>query len=150
MTAYLPQCRDTPTIRQTDQLRPLKSGNGETVHVVDDDTDAREISAETLEQLGYRVSTAPDAARAFKAIEALSGVQLLFTDSGLRNGLDGYQLADLVCKRWPSTKILLARAPGPVRTIDGGHAALGHTILNKPFTLPLLAREVRRALDLKP
>jgi CheY-like chemotaxis protein len=66
----------------------------------------RAFTAEVLCELGYRVTVASDGNLALQLLEKLSGVDLLFTDVGLPNGIDGRQLADEAQRRWPHVKVL--------------------------------------------
>jgi PAS domain S-box-containing protein len=78
----------------------------ETILVVEDDQPARETAAALLEELGYRVIQAANAASALSALEQNSKVDLLFTDVVMPGGLNGVVLARKVAERWPDIKVL--------------------------------------------
>src|SRR5262249_35391028 len=79
---------------------------GETILLVEDEDDVRSFTASALCDLGYRVLTAADASAALAVLGSANNVDLLFTDVGLPNGLDGRELVDEARKRWPQLKVL--------------------------------------------
>src|SRR5262249_36197625 len=87
-------------------LDAVEKGKGERILVVEDDEDVRSYIAEVLQDLGYRVLTAPDAAVALHMLERPEQpVDLLLTDVVLP-GTNGRQLADTVAPRHPGMRVL--------------------------------------------
>jgi signal transduction histidine kinase len=127
--------------------RPGQGAHGETILIVEDDEDVRAFTAQVLGELGYRVAVAPDAHLALAVLEKLSGVQLLFTDVRLPNGLSGRDLADTARRRWPNIKILFATGYAGDPIVHHGRVDPGVELILKPFTQTSLARKVRRVLD---
>src|SRR5688572_11568383 len=78
----------------------------ETILVVEDDEDLRGFTMEMLSELGYRVLGAADARSALQGVEQDPAIDLLFTDVGLPNGVNGRQLADEVMRMRPSIRVL--------------------------------------------
>jgi PAS domain S-box-containing protein len=117
-----------------------------TILTVEDNADARAFTAEVLGDLGYRVLVAPDAAAALDVLEREPEVDLLFTDVGLPNGVNGRQLADEAQRRWPDLKVLFTT--GYTRNAIVHHDRLdpGVELLVKPFTQSDLAVKIRRLL----
>ena len=143
------------------------AGRGETVLVVDDDADVRAVAVQAVTALGYRVLEADGAEAALTLLDR-QPVDLLFTDIVMPGGLNGRELALEGLRRHPSLRVLFASgyangtsAPEPEAgaSADTGSAAdpgavLGAVLsraetLPKPYRDGVLARALRRALDLQ-
>ena len=69
-------------------------------------------------------------------------------------GIDGFELADSVLKKWPTIKILLtsgfsARQTEHTNNPEEGLLELAENILEKPYNMRELALAVRNTLDEK-
>ena len=110
--------------------------NGRTLLLVEDEEDVRELAAEQLRELGYRVLEARDGPTALRLVQTGKHLDLLISDVGLPGGLDGRQVAEAVRNRHPNLPVILIT----------GHAAgeemAGMTVVGKPFHLAALARLV--------
>lgn len=144
---YLPRIAASAS-ELTEQLEPLAaSASGETILVVEDEEDVCTFTAEALRELGYQVTVAPDAHVALKVLEKLAGVDLLFTDVGLPNGISGRQLADEVLRRWPRVKVLFTTGYARNAIVHHGRLDPGVELIVKPFTQSSLAAKIRQVLD---
>jgi len=122
-------------------------GRGETVLVVEDEAGVREFTVEVLEELGYRVLAAEDAAAALVLLAAEPRVALLFTDVVLTGTVNGRQLADEVLRRRPGLPVLFTTGYTRNAIIHHGRLDDGVNFIGKPFTATGLARKVRGVLD---
>jgi signal transduction histidine kinase/DNA-binding response OmpR family regulator len=116
----------------------------ETVLIVEDAEDVRILARRTLEERGYRVFVARNAAEALEIANA-GKIDLLLTDIVMPNSSGPELVAQYVATR-----------PAPVVVYMSGYAddALDRfeldpsvTFLRKPFTPASLARTIRRALS---
>jgi len=116
--------------------------------VVDDNEDLRQAAATLLSQLGYNVSEAKDGPSALKVLgQDGNGVDLVFSDVHMPPGMDGFELAQELHRRYPHIKTLLTSGfPGMFSDKDGIGGA-GSTVLCKPYMMADLAEAVRAALD---
>jgi signal transduction histidine kinase len=119
----------------------------ESILVVEDDADVRAFATHALADLGYRVLEAPDAQSALHVLDREARIDLLFTDVGLPNGVNGRQLAEEARRRRPSLKILYTTAYARNAIIHQGRLDPGVELVAKPFTQTDLARTVRSVLD---
>jgi len=121
-------------------------GNGETILLVEDDVQVKEIVVKVLTASGYQVVTANTGDEALIRARDMVTVDALITDVILP-GLSGPQLADAIRERFPALKILfisgLADADQEARKADW---ALGG-FLQKPFSPETLRSRVRDLLD---
>jgi len=124
---------------------PMEVGK-ETILAVEDDDDARAFTAEVLGDLGYRVLVAPDAQAALDLLEREPKVDLLFTDVGLPNGVNGRQLADEAHRRRPDLKVLFTTGYARDAIVHHGRLDPGVDLLMKPFSQADMAGKIRRVL----
>ncbi len=119
----------------------------ETILLVEDEHDVRAFTATVLSERGYRVLTAVDASSALAVLESGQKVDLLFTDVGLPNGIDGRQLVDEARKRWPELKVLFTTGYARSGIIHYSRLDPGIQLIVKPFSESSLAKRIRRVLD---
>jgi PAS domain S-box-containing protein len=120
---------------------------GETILLVEDEDDVRSFTASALSDLGYSVLTAADASAALAVLGSANNVDLLFTDVGLPNGLDGRELVDEARKRWPQLKVLFTTGYARSAFTHFGRLDPGIELIVKPFSEASLAKRIRRILD---
>jgi two-component system, response regulator PdtaR len=75
--------------------------------VVDDEELLRLHAADLLEEHGFRVVEARNAAAALNVLETRDDVRLLFTDIQMPGTLDGMDLAREVHQRWPNVLLVI-------------------------------------------
>jgi len=110
-------------------------GRGETVLVVDDEATIRHLIAEVLDDLGYAVIGAGDGAAGLKVLQSDARIDLLITDVGLPNGMNGRQVADAARLLRPDLKVLFITGYAENAAIGNGQLEPGMALLTKPFAL---------------
>jgi PAS domain S-box-containing protein len=144
---YLPRYTAAESAETPAEVQPIPVETGkETILAVEDDDDARAFTAEVLGDLGYRVLVAPDARTALDVLEREPKVDLLFTDVGLPNGVNGRQLADEAHRRRPDLKVLFTTGYARNAIIHHGRLDPGVELLVKPFSQSDMAGKIRRVL----
>jgi len=113
-----------------------------TILVVEDNADVRDVTATLLEQIGYHVLRAENAADALAQLQTAPEIDLVFSDIVMPNGMNGIHLAQEVTERYPNLGMLLTTGYSEVTAAGETHFA----ILRKPFTLSDLERAVREAI----
>jgi len=78
-----------------------------TVLLVEDEPLIRLFIAELLEEAGFRVVEAANAAEALVILDAGLPISVLLTDVDMPVGCNGFELAHKVHKSWPETEILI-------------------------------------------
>ena len=119
----------------------------ETVLAVEDNDHVREYARAALEDLGYRVIEARDAAEALQLIENGAQVDLLFTDVVLGSGPNGRELANQVAAKHPRLPVLFTTGYTRNAIVHHGRLDPGVQLLDKPYTQQDLARKIRELLD---
>ena len=119
---------------------------GQTVLVVDDESTIRDLIEEVLGDLDYTVLGAADGAAGLKVIQSGAKVDLLITDVGLPNGMNGRQVADAARAIRPDLKVLFVTGYAENAALGNGHLEPGMALLTKPFTLEALSVKVSEML----
>jgi PAS domain S-box-containing protein len=109
VSLYLPEAVDTTNRLSLDQptARP-RDGSSATVLLVEDDAGVAELALGLLEDAGYKVKTAANAAEALKVLRNGEPIDLVFSDIMMPGGMNGAELARIVRGEFPSMFILLA------------------------------------------
>ncbi|MBL4740706.1 MAG: PAS domain S-box protein [Sneathiella sp.] len=150
---YLPRSQEpVPMSEMKSVERETPPRGNETILVVDDEDDLRDIAASHLEELGYKTLVASDGIEALEVMKLNPNIDLLFSDVVMSGQLNGYQLASSTRKDLPFIKILLtsgfAKIEEEVRdTGDSFSAMLRAETLRKPYNKYDLAVALRNKLD---
>ena len=122
-------------------------GGSETILLVEDEDEVRELAREILEMHGYTVIDAASGAEALRVCrQCETPFHLLLTDV-VMPGMSGRELGRQVETLWPTTKVVYMS--GYTDDALGHHGVLepGIILLEKPFTPESLLSAVRSALD---
>lgn len=147
---YLPRSHDgdhrQPAAAGASEL-PMPMGNPKTVIlVVDDDSAVRDVTADTLRELGYAVLEAASGAAGLALLDRHPDIALLLTDV-MMPGMSGRQLAEEACRRRPGLIVLYASGYTRNAIVHNGIIDPGVNLLAKPFTIRELARKLKDLLD---
>jgi len=145
---YMPRVlsSDQPSQESDGKQVRLTTGS-ETILVVEDDSDVRAYSCETLSELGYTVLAAKTGREGLRVLRDNPHVRLLFTDVGLPGGMNGRQLADEARKRHPQLKVLFTTGYARNAIVHNARLDPGVELITKPFTQAALAGKLRDILD---
>lgn len=145
---YLPRLIGGRSEEEVPELNSSPDAGGkETILVVEDDEDVRAYSAETLRELGYQVIEAQDGPSALRVLEKQAGIDLLFTDVVLPNGLNGERLARDARALRPGIKVLFTTGYSRNAIVHHGRLDAGVQLIAKPYSYAHLATKVRDVLD---
>jgi CheY-like chemotaxis protein len=142
VTVYLPRAQtEVPAEPGTSASTGRQNVQG-TVLVVEDSRDVADVTSALLEQLGYRVVRAENAAEALRHLQQGIEFNLLFSDIVMPGPMDGLGLAQACREQYPDLPILLTSGFS-----DAAQAADGHfDILRKPFELSVLERAIDQVI----
>jgi two-component system, cell cycle sensor histidine kinase and response regulator CckA len=119
----------------------------ETILLVEDEDDLREVTIELLTNEGYAVLDAADAKSAMDRAESYSGrIDMLLTDVVLP-GMSGPQLARSIVRRRPNLKVLYMSGYSGELASTQGLLEPGAALLSKPFHKRQLLLHVRSVLN---
>jgi PAS domain S-box-containing protein len=147
---YFP--RSVETVSQARQRTPVEApgSRNETILLVEDDAEVRQVLHRLLGELGYRVTAAASGAEALALLEGGLRPDLLLTDVVLAEGPSGFELAEQARARQPELKLLFTSGYAQGLASRRPTAVAGTFLLQKPFHRTELAHLVRRALDTPP
>jgi CheY-like chemotaxis protein len=77
------------------------------VLVVEDEPLQRIMAVDLVEEAGFDVVEAADAAEAIAILERRPDIRVVFTDIDMPDGPDGMRLAALIRDRWPPVELIL-------------------------------------------
>jgi PAS domain S-box-containing protein len=148
---YLPRVDEAPETLQVTKVTSGEQRGSETILLVEDQPQVRELARMTLSERGYTVlvtSNPEDAETACARHDA--EIHLLLTDL-IMPGLTGLELARRLTARHPKMRVLymsgytfgITTQPG----MQGGLLEDGVPFLQKPFTPSVLSEKVREVLD---
>ena len=143
---YLPRCdRVQPSCDDRDvAAKPLPTGN-ETVLVVEDNPEVRELAVTAINDLGYRVLTAADGPSAMKIIRRKGQIDLLFSDVVMPGGMNGFDLIGKARGVRSGLKALVTSGYANVHRPGSDRPDV--PLLLKPYRRVDLAKSIRSALD---
>jgi signal transduction histidine kinase len=116
---------------------------GETVLVIDDDALVRMLMVDVLEDLQYVALEASDGIEALKIIRSDARIDLLITDVGLPNGMNGRQVAEAARQARPGLKVLFVTGYAENAVLSHGHLDHGMQVVTKPFDMLSLASRIK-------
>jgi CheY-like chemotaxis protein len=145
---YLPRFLDEggPVAKPSTTRAVPAASAGETVLIVEDEERARQITAESLQELGYTVLQADGAASALRILDAQPETNLLFTDL-IMPDVNGRKLAEEAQRRRPELKVLFMSGYTRNAIVHNMVLDPGVHLIPKPFTLEQLALKVREVLE---
>ncbi|NDY42918.1 response regulator [Dissulfurirhabdus thermomarina] len=148
---HLPAAREAEEEEETDGeiAGPLRGGT-ERILLVDDDEGIRDLVAEILGGLGYRVRAAASGEEALALMEGEDGpFDLLLTDV-VMPGMNGRDLAEEARLRWPGLKVVFMSGYADTYLVLHDIRAAGGAFVPKPIARKDLAATVRSVLDAAP
>jgi PAS domain S-box-containing protein len=143
---YFPRAADMPEVG-TSEKSITRDQWAETILVVEDQKQVREMTTMMLKEKGYNVIVADDGRKAVSAASAFTGkIDLLITDV-IMPGLNGRELYTELLQYRPELEVLfISGYPGEIISIHG-ILKEGYNFLQKPVTIDVLSRKIREILE---
>jgi two-component system, cell cycle sensor histidine kinase and response regulator CckA len=146
-TIHLPETTQPAVPQPPPGITAGRLDGTETILVIEDQPDVRQVVRQVLQRRGYRVLEADGHAQAIDAIERHGDrIQLLLTDVVLP-GQSGPAIAADIVRRRPSLPVLYMSGYTENSMVRRGVLDRGLAFVEKPFTATSLLRAVRGALD---
>ncbi|MBP6012121.1 MAG: PAS domain S-box protein [Alphaproteobacteria bacterium] len=145
---YLPQA-GAPAQARVDAAptNANEAARGETILVVEDNPEVRDVTVKRLDLLGYGVLTAENAPAAIAVLESDRKVDLVFSDVVMPGGMSGFDLAQWVRRHRPDIRVLLTSGFTGDVAKNGEKSAQDVDVLRKPYATAELAQAIREALS---
>lgn len=149
-TIYLPQveAREDRVLRTVRPSEPVSTPPGtETILVVEDAQDVRDLTVQTLTAHGYRVLAASDGLNALQVSAETEGpIHLLLTDL-VMPGMGGRELVKALHPVRPETRIMYMSAYADLPLVQQAMSDPFIAFLAKPFSVETLTQKVRELLE---
>ncbi|MCY0388514.1 PAS domain-containing protein [Robbsia sp. Bb-Pol-6] len=143
---YLPETEgEATTVDAQSEHADLQTGAGETILVVEDDENVRQLLIDLFAECGYVILHATDGPSGLAIIESDARIDLLVSDVGLP-GLNGRQMADAARLRRPGLRILFTTGYAELAAVNDGFLAPGMQMITKPFSVEKIVQRVQQML----
>ena len=121
-------------------------GKGESILIIDDAREQREITARMMQRLGYVVTTV---ASGEAAVERMGNgrFDLLILDMIMPPGMDGLETYLKILERVPHQKAIIASGYAETDRVRQAQRLGAGSYVKKPFTLEKIGLAVRAELD---
>jgi CheY-like chemotaxis protein len=144
---YLPRFENTPDRIQGSPVMDELLRGQETILLVEDQDEVRDMARDILEMSGYSVLEARNGAEAVRLCEQHAGpIEVLVTDVVMPQ-MSGRQLADRLVSGRPDLKVLYMSGYTDEAIAPHGILDPGVAFLPKPFSPDALSQKVREVLE---
>ncbi|NPU83235.1 MAG: PAS domain S-box protein [Syntrophaceae bacterium] len=145
-TLYFPVTRDEPA--KAEGARPVESlaGNGESILVVDDVKEQRELAISMLTKLGYRVEAVSSGEEAISYIDRRKA-DLVVLDMIMEPGIDGLETYRRIRENHPRQKAIIVSGFSETERVREAQELGAGTFVRKPYIMEKIGIAVRRELD---
>jgi len=145
---YFPVTRQVPARDQVFLPFDDYMGKGQSVLVVDDVEEQRELSSAMLKTLGYSVTVVSSGEEAVKYMQNKSA-DLLILDMIMEPGMDGLETYRQILKLHPGQNAIIASGYSETDRVKETQMLGAGQYLKKPYTLEKLGIAVKNALEIK-
>jgi len=146
---YLPAITTTETLKAQEKQLELPAGHGESILVVDDEDQIREITKKTLETHGYRVITANDGKEAIRLYSKYrEKIELVLMDL-MMPIMDGSTSILELHKISPELKIIAVSGLTEKDKLAKVYETYIHAFLSKPYTTEKLLNTIYDVINTK-
>lgn len=121
----------------------LPSASNQTVLVVDDEPLVRMLVVDAVQELGLTALEAGDGRQALEILRSAAPIDLLITDVGLPNGMNGRQVADAARELRQDLKVMFVTGYAENAVLSHGHLDHGIQVVTKPFDMAVLSNRIR-------
>lgn len=144
-TLYFPITRKKLPADNPDMLADMYMGKGESILVVDDVKQQREIASKMLKKLGYNVLSVPSGEEAVIYLQD-NTADLLVLDMIMNPGIDGLETYKKILKFHPRQKAIIASGFSESRQVKAAQKMGAGSYLKKPYSFEKIGLAVKAEL----
>jgi DNA-binding NtrC family response regulator len=145
-TLYFPVIRQKLTSEKPRLSFKDIMGKGESILVVDDLKDQREIASEMLQKLGYSVVSVASGEEAVDYIKNNSA-DLVVLDMIMESGIDGLDTYKKIIEIHPNQKAIITSGYSETERVKEAQRLGATSYVKKPYLLEKIGKVVRAELD---
>jgi PAS domain S-box-containing protein len=145
-TLYFPATRQEASERQPQLSLDDCAGSGESILVVDDMEQQRDLACEMLRQLNYRVGCVASGEEAVELLKSRP-MELLVLDMIMDPGIDGLETYRRILERHPGQKAVIVSGYSETDRVREARRLGAGAYVRKPYLLETIGRAVRGELD---
>ncbi|MGD9210816.1 MAG: response regulator [Desulfobacteraceae bacterium] len=142
---YLPVSRKVIKVAEPTDQKDYK-GHGESILVVDDSPDQREIASIILTKLGYNVKTVSSGEAAVEYLST-NKFDLILLDMIMEPGMNGLETYRCIIKIYPGQRAVIASGYSESEQVRQTQALGAGKYIRKPYSIEKIAAAVRTELD---
>ena len=145
---YFPQVKEQIMPITPSRTQSASPPGLETILLVEDEKMVRDLTYQVLQNIGYHVLKAENAAEALEIVTRYSGpIQILVTDVIMPGGISGRQLAEQMMLIYPKLKVLYISGYTDDAIVRHGVLDPALAFLQKPFAPQALIQKVSELLN---
>jgi PAS domain S-box-containing protein len=145
-TIILPACREPSTVVEEAPSIETYLSRGESILVVDDVKEQRELASGMLERLGYRVTALSSGEEAIDYLRT-GHADLVVLDMIMEPGMDGLETYQSILKIHPGQKAIIVSGFAETDRVGMAQAQGAGPYIRKPYVLQKIGLAIRRELD---
>jgi CheY-like chemotaxis protein len=143
---YFPVTRKQQAQHQYDKNAVDYQGKGESVLVVDDAPQQRDIASKILSQLGYSVKTVESGEKAVAFLKK-DTVDLVVLDMIMPPGIDGLETYERIIELHPMQKAIIASGYSETDRVKRAQQLGAGKYVKKPYTVKKIGLAVKAELE---
>ena len=144
-TLYFPVTHEAIPLEKPRISPEIYKGNGESILIVDDIKEQREIASEILKKLGYNVISVPSGEEAVRYLQK-NEADLLLLDMIMNPGMNGLETFKQVLLYRPTQKAVIASGFSESNLVKEARDIGVGTYLKKPYTFEKIGMAVKDVL----
>ncbi|MBU1640822.1 MAG: ABC transporter substrate-binding protein [Proteobacteria bacterium] len=142
---YFPVCHDDVVVKGEADSPEKLEGEGQTILVIDDEPQQRDIASQMLASLGYKVQAVSSGEEAVAYMKDHK-VDLLLLDMIMAPGMNGRETYEEIIKSHPGQKAVICSGFSRNEEVEKAHELGAGGFLKKPYARSQLGRTVQREL----
>jgi PAS domain S-box-containing protein len=144
-TLYFPITREKLDTNKSSLKIEDYKGNGESILVVDDIQEQREIASGMLKKMGYIVNMAASGEEAVTYMKQ-KGADLLILDMIMNPGMDGLETYKRILRMHPGQKAVIASGYSETNRVKQAQKIGARAYIRKPYSLEKIGMAIKDAL----
>ncbi|UCG05689.1 MAG: PAS domain S-box protein [Desulfobacterales bacterium] len=145
-TLYFPITRDKLDTKKSSLKIEDYKGNGESIFIIDDIQEQREIASGMLKKMGYHVSLAASGEEAVTYMKQ-KHADLLVLDMIMNPGMDGLETYKRILEIHPGQKAVIASGYSETNRVKQAQKMGARTYIKKPYSLEKIGVAIKNALQ---